>query len=261
MRKVFPYTLLFLVLLACCKDEPCQDRTNPDCENYDPCAVKSLPSAAFFMEERIRNNEGDILYIPQDSLFAGSLIRFRSPNESEEFKHTWYVGQEVLNGFQVERNFLTVTNRPAFIDIAHVIEYPVDSTCFPQDDGKDSVNQQLYLALYWNELATFGTFRGVLNAQKDSFDFKVRALFVTSGQEATIANPNGLLFDKYFINFHNEGDSTDFDFWTLNLVGSLNGTGAGSPNGTMEIDPSNNSVLINYRFRNEDHVFTGRKLK
>lgn len=260
-KTLLPAILLLLLVAACCKDEPCQDRTNPDCENYDPCAVKSLPSASFFMEENIRNNEGDLIYISEDSLFSGGLIRFRSPNESAEFTHTWYVGQEVLDGFQVERNFLTVTNRPAFISISHVLEYPVDSACFQQDDGKDSVAQTLYLVEYWNELATFGTFRGVLVGQTDSFDFKVRALFVTSGEEATRANPNGLLYDKYFINFHNEGDSTDaFDFWTLNLIGSLNGGGGGSPNGTMEIDPLTNKVLINYRYRNEDYVFRGRKL-
>lgn len=221
-----------------------------------------MPSASFIMEENIRNNERDFVYISEDSLFSGALIRFRSPHESADFKHTWYVGQEVLDGFQVERNFLTVTNRPAFINISHVIEYAIDSTCFPQDDGKDSVSQTLYLIEYWNELATMGTFRGVLAGQTDSFDFRIRALFVTSGEEATRANPNSLLYNKYFVNFHNEYDSTDaFDFGSLNLIGYLDGDGGGSPNGIMKVDPATKEVQVNYRFRNEDHVFSGRKLK
>lgn len=257
-RVVLPIMTLILVF-SCCKDEDCSDPSNPECENYDPCYRISLPSAKFLMEEQIWDDSNERVYIADDSIFVGSDIRFRSTFESDEYKHTWYVGTEVLNGPSVIRNFLTVTNRPSHITISHVMEYPVDSNCFPFDDGRDSVSQTFYLIEYWRELNVRGSFRGLLSGQTDSFDFKARRLYM-DGTDAKLISIGNKESSTYFINFHNEGDSITHDFFSANNVGYFTGSGGPSPDGVMTYNPYNNSISLKYTFRNQDFELTGRKL-
>ena len=53
MKTHIPILSLSLVALlalgSCKKEKPCQDPSNPDCENYDPCYGKKAPSADFII--------------------------------------------------------------------------------------------------------------------------------------------------------------------------------------------------------------------
>ena len=258
--KIIFYLLAVFLVLSSCKKDECKDPTNPDCENYDPCYGISMPTAKFLMEEQIWDDSNERVYISEDSIFSGSNIRFRSTFESDEYKHTWYVGSEVLSGFKVTRNFLTVTNRPNYITISHVMEYPVDKMCFPLDDGRDSVSQTFYLIEYWKELNVLGAFRGLLKGQTDSFDFKIRTLY-EDGMDAKRIRIGNERMDDYFINFHNEGDSIPYDFFSANNVGYFTGNGGPSPDGVMNYNKENNSISLKYRFHNQDFELSGRKLK
>jgi hypothetical protein len=138
-----------------------------------------------------------------DSVFVGNRIRFRSEYEEKGVKHTWYLGEKVF-----EENAFTWTGfanepRPQNISVIHVMEYPPDLQCFLNDDGKDSVVQVFRLiAAYNNELNTHGTFRGVLDANVDSFDVQV----LTVDSDGNLANFNTAK-DRWFINFHNLNDT------------------------------------------------------
>lgn len=268
MKKLHP-AILLLLLLACCKEEPkpCMDPANMECENYDPCYTAELPSAAFLMEDQagiLRNGERP--FVEEDSIFKGTSIRFRSPHDSSIFKHTWYVGSEVLNGYQVQRLFRDVP-RPATITIHHVLEYPVDSNCFPMDDGRDSVSQNVYLIEYFHELATFGTFRVANINTTDSFDFKIKMLF-EDGEPATY-HRGFREYNPVFVNFNNNNDSLvknysdrNYSYMAGNTNGFLNdGDGASTPEGYILVNDLTNEVFLEFEQDDQMFIQKGRKLQ
>ncbi len=253
--------ILIILVIACCKDEdpePCMEPSNPDCANYDPCYGKELPSAAFLMEDWTFDENGQFAYVADDSIFRGTEIRFRSPLELPEFQHIWYIGAETLSGYQVLRLFRDVP-RPATITIHHVIEYPVDSTCFPLDDGKDSVTQSFYLIEYWNELASFGTYRVANENSTDSFDFKI-AMLLPDGSEAPF-DPSINNRKRVFENFNNEGDSIDyFDYSPVNTIGYFDGNGSNTPKGSIRIDIETKKVELEFTYGTIAYKQKGRKI-
>src|SRR5690606_964945 len=112
--------------------------------------------------------------------------------------HTWYVGSEILDGYQVERLFRDVP-RPEHITIHHVMEYPVDSVCFPGDDGRDSVSQSFYLIEYFDELEVFGKYEVVQIESQDTFRFEIKVF----SEEINGRVPWGGTYDVYGVNFLN----------------------------------------------------------
>lgn len=263
MKKYIFYSTLFLILtLAGCKKDddtpecPCDDPSNPECPNYDPCFGKEEPNARFFIEDRLIYPEfGEYLWI-NDTILKGGSVRFRSPFEGPGISHVWYVGSESLEETFVTRNFSAV-QRPAFITVSHVITYPVDSVCYPQATGRDSVSQTFYLIDYYSELLTIdNTFRGVLNNETDSFDFKFRALQGFTGIPGQISTSG---VNIYMINFHNSQDSVrndGVDFTNTHF--SLRD--GGFPRGLLVIDLNDLSVEMNYKFIEDDteYTFKGR---
>lgn len=265
MKKYFFYSmvLLFVAVTSCEKDDestecPCDDPSNPECPNYDPCFGKEEPNAGFFTEDRLIWPEfGEYLWI-NDSVLRGGPVRFRSPFEGSDVSHVWYVGAETLTTPMVERNFSDVS-RPAFITISHVITYPIDSLCYPEATGRDSVAYTFYLIDYMSELLTIDrTFRGVINNETDSFNFKIRCLEGHTGNPVQISSSNWTYFG---INFHNSYDSlqfpassvtnTHFSIYDPDLRGAL-----------LVIDPEDMSVEMNYKFFFDptEYTFRGRLL-
>jgi hypothetical protein len=258
MKQLFEYFLLLAlisgVFSACDKDdEPCDDNTNPECPNYDPCLDVQEPNARFFVEDRLIWPEfGEYLWI-HDSILKGGPVRFRSPFEDSQVLHTWYIGSQVFDTPSVIRNFSAV-QRPDFITVSHVVTYQVDSLCYPEATGRDSVSQTFYLTDFVSELLTIDNiFRGVHNNTVDSFDFKIRALQSFTGIPAQW-NTSG--WNIYMINFHNDQDSsrlyspwsvtnTHFSIYNDDMAGAL-----------LVIDPLDLSVEMNYKFIGNDTTFT-----
>ncbi len=256
--------LILTALVGCRRDDdptlpPCDDQSNPECPNYDPCFGKEEPNARFFTEDRLIYPEfGEYLWI-NDSILKGGSIRFRSPFEGPGISHIWYIGSEVLEEESVTRNFSAV-QRPAFITVSHVITYPIDSVCYPQAQGRDSISQTFHLIDYISELLTVdNTFRGVLNNETDSFDFKFRALHTFTGVPAQIGTSG---YSIFMINFHNNQDSVRNDGVDFtNTRFSLRD--GGFPRGLLIIDPNDFSVELNYKFIDDDteYTFKGRVIQ
>jgi hypothetical protein len=262
------FTALALLALftTCCKDD-CLDPTNPNCENYDPCHGKTQPSAKFIMEESnpVLANQG-IWYA--DSAFFGAMLRFRSEYDEDGYKHTWYVGAEVFNKATTpDRNFLN-QSRPQDITVSHVLEYTPDLQCFPDDDGKDSVAQTFRLIASFNtDFQTYGTFRGVLDNEVDSFDIQILSI----DADGQLANVNTWK-KQWFINFHNRGDTITTDFsinYPLFIDASFynhEGVFLDQIEGTFVVD-ENGFFEMNYRRDGSTiindglwHTFKGRKI-
>ncbi len=197
---------------------------------------------------------------PDDSVFLGRDIIFESSYKGSEFKHTWYLGAEVIHGsrFTRDHSSLLVSQRLTLITVSHVIEYTIDDECFPNTTGKDSIARTFYLIKYHNEFATLGDFRGVFINEKDSFDFSILILDTYNNPKEVFS---GIGF-MYSVNFHNENpnDTLVLDFSSRNKILLLNGTG-GAPRGSMEIDPSTGLFVMKYSINWVDYEVRGRKLE
>jgi hypothetical protein len=255
---------IFAISIYSCRkdndDQACCDPTNPECPNYDPCYGVEEPSAEFFIEDRARNAEtNEVFYYPEgEGPIVGASTRFRAKYQGDEISHTWYIGADNYFEPMVEIDFSDVT-RPSNIIIYHVVEYPVNMECYPFSTGRDSVALTFQLMNYWNELKTVGNnFRGVLNNETDSFDFRIRAL-LPDGSEATWADlGNGIQFIR--VNMHNEGDSVALG--TPIFSNHFFHFEEFSRQGNLEIDSTSFLVRMEYQWTDlEDYVFKGRILE
>mgnify|MGYP003635969846 CR=1 FL=1 len=249
------------VLLGACKK--CEDPKNPECPNYNPCVGKELSSARFKMLEGF-DYRGQHYW--EDSIFMGYQIYFNSELNEEQFEHTWYVGADVFHSQNALSMRFDNVPRPADIDITHVINYEPNLTCFPDDDGYDSIVQTVHLIKRWDELATYGTFRGVIDNQLDSFEMS----FFNG-------NNKGKIIDDFasnsqyslIINFHNQGDTINtYDSqnqYGVPLVVNRHGIFYDRTAGTIEVLADNSVEMrykINYNILQDSawHVFRGRKV-
>jgi hypothetical protein len=89
------------------------------------------------------------------------FIQFRSEfSDTNIYKHTWYVGAEVLHNYKVWRDFSSVTP-PANITIHHVIKWKPNLLCNPNETGYDSVSFTFKISDRLKDFATFGKYRMV----------------------------------------------------------------------------------------------------
>ena len=219
MKFSFKYlvTLLIVstsVLQSCKEDEcpevSCQDPTNPDCENYDPCYGKVPLKAGFRITEK---TGGGLNYTYADT-FPNGESYFQESNVFSSFtrlhfladtipgaKYTWYLGSEIVNDWVFNRSFGIDQEPGGKFEIKLVVEREPDLDCLPSDVFRDSLTKVFYLKNIC-ELSTAKTMR-VYEPQisSDSFDFKFYA-FDRNAPEGDSCK--GSHFD-YVYNFYNEG--------------------------------------------------------
>jgi hypothetical protein len=224
MRNLIIGLLAVALFTTCCKDD-CLDPTNPDCENYDPCYGKTLPSAKFIMEEggmrEWQNGQQVEIFYP-DSVFQGFGIRFRSElTDKDKYNHKWYIGNLYYEDVsQTPTISFGNTPRPQNITISHVIEYTPDLQCFPDDDGKDSVAQTFGLIADYRELQTYGKFQGQINDTGEVFIFEMYPIIDNPPFPIQYWPGYGQLNDRIAINFHNTGDSLFTERWPGAFTGA-----------------------------------------
>ena len=275
-------SLFFLVISLAfyqCKedeDDQCSDPTNPECANYDPCAANPEPRAAIITSE-IGGLDQHV--IPENDLLFGRATFFESPHSGDTaVKHTWYLGTEVIEENSFVRTF-TNLHRPAEIPIRLKIEYPVDSTCYPNSLGYDSITVTRKFAKYYREFNTTGRFKVAVSGTTDSFTFDLTAAYVKMNVD-TIFNDVEIYTDynerpfqystKCLVyNFENiaEWRRIDPDFWTNNFMDlnyGFDNNGVNTILKEMQLE-ENGEIAINATnlFLNGDRTKTkylGRKL-
>ncbi len=96
-------------------------------------------------------------------------------------------------------------------------------------------------------------YRGVLEGQVDSFDFRVRRL----NPDGSDANFTDNQWDDIGINFHNNGDSAEIG--AVDNVNTAFSIYDGLYRGRLVIDPADLSVEMNYTYSdNINYTFKGR---
>ncbi|MCA1750836.1 MAG: hypothetical protein ABR572_06000 [Cryomorphaceae bacterium] len=266
LKNYFLIALLGAAVIAGCRSDddaqecpaPCDDPSNPECPNYDPCWDVQEPTAEIQMRETYFRQGQGLVWTPFDSVFYNN-VEFSTPYVGPEFEHTWYLGSEVIYDAVFSREH--PIPRPQFITVSHVLTYPVDSTCYPGSTGRDSTSATYYIIEHWNEFAIRSKFRGVFESQTDSFDFEFKRVYPDN---SNVMIPTDEFANPLFvgINFHNEGDSSEVLLGGRNLVGHFTGNGNNSPSGTIQIDPADRkTTLLDYQYKNQNHVVRARILE
>lgn len=152
-----------IIFLSSCKKEIAPE---------NPCDSYKQPNADFIIEqstgETIWNGQRFVdymwysnPYINKDVVMEDGFIQFRSEfSDTNMYKHTWYVGAEVLHNYKVWRDFSSVTP-PANITIHHVIKWKPNVLCNPNETGYDSVSFTFKISDRLKDFATFGKYRMV----------------------------------------------------------------------------------------------------
>lgn len=141
MRLIKIITLAFMMVLvfnSC--NKKCHDPSNPECENYDPCAGRMRTSAYFVIEERIQNTERWIECDSVNGIGNISVVRFRALHNADSF--IWTLGSETIHTKSFTRlDFPQMSYIPVTLV---VINKNPNKVCFPNDDGRDTFKRIMY---------------------------------------------------------------------------------------------------------------------
>lgn len=146
--------IITFVSLTGCK---CDDVSNPDCPNFDPCFGESSNFADFKMEERIVYLDGGE-YFQTDTTLERNHIRFSLYNENIDSVH-WTIGLDPK--VRIEKSF-DIYFEHAFgdVEITAIAYKSSASKCFGEQSVIDTVKKTLHIMKWW-EAPYFGTFNGI----------------------------------------------------------------------------------------------------
>jgi hypothetical protein len=285
LKTSFKYLFILLagmalVLNSCKEDCPsCQDPTNPDCDNYDPCWNKQPVTGDFEISQQPVTFYPDYIgdWHPDLKFFRG-LIGFRPVNFIEgdtSVKYTWLLGSEVVHDYYLERDFSdTEQSGENNIRITLIVEKEPDLDCFPLDDGKDTITKYIQLVDNTCEFLTFGDFKVLFEGDKDSTTVSVRGWELDFNKQIVDScNKDNSI---QYINFDNEKEGMD-TIWNMRFAGlfyskasfyeSKGGEGrfGNLMNGKFAINPDTweceAEYQVNYRPLGPVQRFKGRKIR
>jgi hypothetical protein len=144
-KNIFPLStvLLVLCLVGFGSCDNCEDITNPECKNYDPCWEGEVKASFTIMEQVAGNSTARRYFIPYDTdTIVQYSIEFAAPEGFD--KYTWLIGSEVLNERVIYRNNFP---RGQTTPITLIVEKTPNTICFPDDDGIDTLVRYMYRTL------------------------------------------------------------------------------------------------------------------
>ncbi len=94
MKKLSIYTIIFCLATLQYACKRCNDPSNPDCKNYDPCFGKTAASADFDIFERNRWKGGsNWIEVKSDTIIYGAFGVFRAKQSPDnDLEYSWKIG-------------------------------------------------------------------------------------------------------------------------------------------------------------------------
>ena len=156
LMKILLLTSVFLLALFSCKKDQLELK-----KTADPCECASEVSADFVIEE-LADIIPEIIWIETDTTLHNSEVQFRALEENAEY--TWYIGIEEFNT-QAASRYFTDQWIGSNIPITLVVKKEPNNTCFPNDDGYDSITKTFHVSQYPidngdNQDVEYGTIEG-----------------------------------------------------------------------------------------------------
>ncbi|MGV3597098.1 MAG: hypothetical protein ACO1PI_04470 [Bacteroidota bacterium] len=240
-----------------CKKEKCQDPTNPECENYDPCNGEKPVMAEIVLSQRAEPSSSGVLgklYLNEGGdVFPRMQIRFHCPLEGA--KYTWTLGAETITEQTFERNFFTVPYGVYTVKL--IVEKTPNTNCYPSDDGFDTVIKTFEIVPVC-ELETIGTFKGKWDGvpQSDSSVITFRSYRDASYSDSCSF---GL---PVFTNLQNKRDTLygAYTYISNKEVVNYHPGHLGIGNLNLNVNPLTKVVVLDYYIGTTHFLFKGRKI-
>jgi hypothetical protein len=171
MKNFNAFAILLLIAIpflnSCCKK--CQDPSNSECENYDPCFSEKPVSASFKILETVTGYTPFWQNYDTDTL-ASSYAKFEADIEGAEYK--WEIGAKTYTEKSFSQSFIGVADKTV-IPVTLIVKKQPNKGCNPNDDGIDTFTRKLVIV---NDCKLFSLnetykFRGsYTDSPKDIFD-------------------------------------------------------------------------------------------
>ncbi len=136
--------LLLITLVPGCKCT-CDDPTDPDCKNYDPCyGVEASIRADFSMYLNIDpiSTFGPDTLLKFNDTFNGGTIVFRAHEENAD-SYEWHVGSGVYSEREFSLNFYTAPDSTS-IPVTLTVRKKPNYACQPEEDSVLTSERILY---------------------------------------------------------------------------------------------------------------------
>jgi hypothetical protein len=195
--KILLLTSVFLLVIFACKKEQLEIK-----KTADPCECASEVSADFEIREALNNGAPSInIYTVTDDILENKTAYFKAKETDAEY--TWYIGAEIKTDREISR-FFESQWVGSTIPITLVVEKEPNKTCFPNDDGYDSVTKYMEVHSFCDSSILEGTFRVAEENSIDSFDivFDFELAYASPG---VLSNSNCSRLD--FFNYDGNGSS------------------------------------------------------
>ena len=139
------YLLIFLVpfLLLLNQCAKCDDPSNPECSNYNPCYIQKRTSANFTISE---NDIYDGMWreYDTDTILGRFGVNFKALIDTHQTKFEWHIGAGVYYTPNVYLTFGSVKT-PTHIPVTLIVRKTPNTKCFPDDDGIDTATRLLHV--------------------------------------------------------------------------------------------------------------------
>ena len=160
--------LLLLYIVACKKEQP--QMVN---EVTNPCDCAHEVSADFLMEEegKYQGSLTPLYKTETDTMYSERPLLFTALEDAAEY--TWYIGAEVITEQKFWR-FFDNSLIGQTLPMTLVVKKTPNNTCFPNDDGYDSITKYITIVdgsqLFTTPNHFEGTYRISDTASVDSID-------------------------------------------------------------------------------------------
>jgi hypothetical protein len=186
MKNFNVFTILLLVLIpflnSCCKK--CQDSSNPDCENYDPCFRKV--SADFKMMLPVEPQGDEVYFFECDTVHPRSEVIFVA-QDSSDVTYEWKIGTDPTI-FKTRKVVLQFDN-PAVLDVKLIVRKK--DPCGAVNTFADTLTRRLVVSNTNFDAFFVGKYKGYLES-KPSDVFTIAILKAPSGLHEGFSYINGL---------------------------------------------------------------------
>lgn len=166
-NSIFLFSLIAFLMLQSCR---CDDPSDPNCKNFDPCYEVQEPTADFDMSvglccELGGGNKTVKSYVFDDDklYFYGNVFLEAKYDDATSYK--WKIGfeSEYREGKEVTVFFDYPWGK---VDITLMVEYEVNDECHLNKTGTDTLKKSIELVTR-EDLPFWGTFRGYKEGAPD----------------------------------------------------------------------------------------------
>lgn len=175
MPRLILFAFVIVFFTTCRKDKafpPCDDIENPDCPNYDPCYGKNSVKADF----NAYNYKNSISYSPYSDSVVFYVGRFVATESNANY--TWIIDNtDTLSGYYMNYGFgngwQMSQSDTGLHTVKLIVQKQPNTTCFPSDDGIDSISKQIFFKLP-ERAYICDYYKGSLNSNpSDSFIIRI----------------------------------------------------------------------------------------